>query len=497
MGVDHDGTRAFPEGFLWGAAGAAHQIEGGNTNNDWWEFEHAPGSGCVANQAGTPVIRSTGGPTTSTWSPGWGSVPTGSRWSGAGSSRPKGSSPWPLWTTTAGCGRLSRTGHRPGGHLPPFHQPAWLAGRGSFEALDAPDRFARFVERAGAHLGDLIGWACTINEPNVMGAMGYTVGEYPPGVKDDLIGTLPSTSRWSVPTAWPSRPSGRGPVTSRSASPCRWPRSWPTPAARCSRDMAEDILEDTFLRAAEGDDFVGVQAYTRMHFGPEGLAPDDPSVPQTQMGTEYWPQAVATACDVRRASPGCPVLITESGIASDEDADRIGYIGDGARRRPGCIADGIDVRGYFVWSLLDNFEWNMGFGPKFGLHAVDPTDLRAHGQTERRLAGRGGPGQPSRSGGAVGGPSDQPGPGSASGSCPWVAEEAAIEASTARRALFCELSSRGSFRMAASVEVEVWSSDMMSAAWASISPTERLRAWANDLITPMDGWCRPRSIWLR
>ncbi len=67
-----------------------------------------------------------------------------------------------------------------------FTSPRWLATRGGFEALDAPDRFARFVERSVAHFGDLVGWACTINEPNVVGAMGYTVGDYPPGVKDDL-----------------------------------------------------------------------------------------------------------------------------------------------------------------------------------------------------------------------------------------------------------------------------------------------------------------------
>ena len=61
-----------------------------------------------------------------------------------------------------------------------------VGGAGCFEAPEAPDRFARFVERAGAHLGDVIGMACTINEPNVIGAMGYTIGDYPPGVKDDL-----------------------------------------------------------------------------------------------------------------------------------------------------------------------------------------------------------------------------------------------------------------------------------------------------------------------
>lgn len=139
------------------------------------------------------------------------------------------------------------------------------------------------------------------------------------------------------------------------------------------RDAAEEILEDTFLRATEGDDFVGVQAYTRMHFGPDGPAPDDPSVPQTQLGTEYWPAAVAH-CVRRGASvTGLPVLVTESGIGTEDDTERIAYLDAALRGVHGCIADGVEVRGYFVWSLLDNFEWNLGFGPKFGLHSVDRT----------------------------------------------------------------------------------------------------------------------------
>ena len=67
-----------------------------------------------------------------------------------------------------------------------FTTPLWLAARGGWEAPDAPDCFARFVTRAAAHLGDLIGWACTINEPNVVAVMGYFQGQYPPGVKDDF-----------------------------------------------------------------------------------------------------------------------------------------------------------------------------------------------------------------------------------------------------------------------------------------------------------------------
>jgi beta-glucosidase len=138
------------------------------------------------------------------------------------------------------------------------------------------------------------------------------------------------------------------------------------------RDGAEEMLENVFLRATGGDDFVGVQCYTRMHFGPDGLAPNDPAVPLTQMGDERWPQAVEHT--VRRAASvsGRPVVVTENGIATADDTERIAFLTEALASAHRCLEEGIDLRGYFVWSLLDNFEWHLGYGPKFGLVAVAP-----------------------------------------------------------------------------------------------------------------------------
>ena len=162
------------------------------------------------------------------------------------------------------------------------------------------------------------------------------------------------------------------------------------------RDGAEEMLENVYLRATEGDDFVGVQCYTRMHFGPEGLNPNDPDVPLTQMGDEYWPQCVEHC--VRRAATlsGCPVVVTENGIATADDTERIAYLTEALRSAHRCLEEGIDLRGYFVWSLLDNFEWHLGYGPKFGLVDGGARHLRTATQAERPLV-RGG-----RSDGAVG-----------------------------------------------------------------------------------------------
>ena len=373
MEDDAPGSLAFPDGFLWGAAGAAHQIEGGNTNNDWWEFEHAPSSGCVesSGDACDSYHR---------WRDdldlvddmGLGAYRFSLEWSRIEPAEDEFSlgALDHYRRILAGC---HDRGIVPVVTFHHFTSPRWLAARGAFEALDAPDRFARFVERSAAHLGDLIGWACTINEPNVVGAMGYTVGEYPPGVKDDL------TRHLAVNQAMVR--AHRLAVDVLRSGPGRYPVGLTLSMAEMVadeggevvRDAAEEILEDNFLRATEGDDFVGVQAYTRMHFGPDGPAPDDPSVPQTQLGTENWPAAVPFCVRRAAAVTGLPVLVTESGIGTDDDTERIAYLDAALRGVHGCVTEGIDVRGFFVWSLLDNFEWNLGFGPKFGLHSVDRT----------------------------------------------------------------------------------------------------------------------------
>jgi beta-glucosidase len=376
MTSDRLQTLEFPDGFIWGVAGSAHQIEGGNTNNDWWDFEHAPDSRCAESSGDAcdsyhrwdEDLNLVEGMALGAYrfSLEWSRIePAEGEFSMAALDHYR--------RICAGCHEL---GIVPVVTFHHFTIPSWIAARGGFEASDAPDRFGRFVERTGSHLGDLIGWACTINEPNVIGAMGYTVGDYPPGVKDDLGRHLAVNKSMVRAHRLAVEALRSGPGSFPVGLTLSMAEIVADEGGELTRDMAEDILENTFLNGAAGDDFVGVQAYTRMHFGPTGPGPDDPSVRQTQMGTEFWPQAVEHC--VRRTAKftGLPVLVTESGIATDDDAERIEYIDAVLRGVHNCISDGVDVRGFFVWSLLDNFEWNMGYGPKFGLHAVDRTTFR-------------------------------------------------------------------------------------------------------------------------
>ena len=159
-------------------------------------------------------------------------------------------------------------------------------------------------------------------------------------------------------------------------------------------DAAEEMLENVFLRATGGDDFVGVQCYTRMHFGPDGLAPNDPAVPMTQMGDERWPQAVEHT--VRRAAEvsGRPVVVTENGIATDDDAERIAFVSDALRSAHRCLARGHRPAGLFRLEPARQLRVAPRLRPEVRAGGGGTGHLRAPAQAQRALVRRGGAEQP-------------------------------------------------------------------------------------------------------
>jgi beta-glucosidase len=362
---------SFPDDFVWGTATAAHQIEGGNVNNDWWMWEHNPDSGCVESSGDAcDSLR---------------------RWpedvelvAGMGLGAYRFSLEWSRIEPAEGefsiaaldyyrriCAECHERNIAPVVTFHHFTTPNWLCDRGGWEAADAPEAFARFVSRAAAHLGDLVGWACTINELNLIGVMGYALGSSPPGVKDDFIRHLAVNEAIVRAHRLAVDALRSGPGDFPVGLTLSMDEMVAEPGGEGVLEAAQEILENRFFRATEGDDFIGVQCYSRVHFGAEGQAPNEPGVPVTQMGYEYWPQGVEHCARRAAAMTGVPVLLTESGIATDDDSERIVFLAEVLRGVRRALDDGVDIRGYFVWSLLDNFEWSSGFGPKFGLHSVD------------------------------------------------------------------------------------------------------------------------------
>lgn len=139
--------------------------------------------------------------------------------------------------------------------------------------------------------------------------------------------------------------------------------------ARAEAVWAEEFTH--YLPYIQDDDFLGVQNYTRTLVGPQDDLPVPDGAERTQMGYEYYPQALEHVIRVVAKDFKGDLMVTENGVSCDDDTRRVNFIQaatDGVAR---CIADGIPVKGYFYWSLMDNFEWQMGYRMTFGLIAVD------------------------------------------------------------------------------------------------------------------------------
>jgi beta-glucosidase len=382
----------FPQGFLWGAATAAHQVEGGNINSDAWLLEHVDGT-IYAEPSGDACDHY-------------------NRYAediallaGVGLNAYRFSIEWARVEPEEGEFSLAQLEHyrrmlaachthgiTPLVTLHHFTSPRWLAARGGWESLDSVRLFARYCERVANHLGDLITIACTINELNlgvllqqsgflhsddaIVAARWRKSAARALGVDAEMFSSFPfcvrSRSRDVLLEAHRRgaqalRANGNFPVGMTLAMS----DFQASPGAEAIRDRALAESEDIFLSAARADDYIGVQCYTRQRLGPAGPLPPEPGAEFTQMGYEFWPDAVPTTIRYASARAQVPVIVTENGVASDDDSRRIAYLERALNGVGQCIRDGIDVRGYFYWSMLDNFEWLFGYGPKFGLIAVD------------------------------------------------------------------------------------------------------------------------------
>jgi beta-glucosidase len=125
-----------------------------------------------------------------------------------------------------------------------------------------------------------------------------------------------------------------------------------------------------WLEAARHCDYMGVQVYSRSIVGKRDLPPPK-GAELTQTGMEFYPACVGQVVRYASKETGVPIFVTENGIATEDDTRRVAYIQQALAGLKQAIDDGVDVRGYIAWSLLDNFEWMSGYTPKFGMVAVD------------------------------------------------------------------------------------------------------------------------------
>ena len=429
----------FPEGFVWGVATSAHQIEGafregGRGESIWDRFAAAPGTiadGSDASVACDHYHR---------WREDVGLM----RRLGVGAYRfsiawprivPDGSGP----VNEAGLDfydalvdALLESGIRPFVTLYHWDLPQALQDRGGWSARETAEAFTRYAAAVSMRLGDRVKSWITHNEPWCVATLGHEEGEQAPGHRDPAEalrvahhlllshGWAAEAIRQSAPDAqvgivlnlvpvWPLRNDEADREAARRFDGLfnRWYLD-PLFRGRYPADAVEDRIRRGHLEGTDlpfvlgGDleaistrlDFLGLNYYSRVviQAGAGGEPVAMTVVPQeelTEMGWEVYPQGLyEMLMRLDREYGPETIYITENGAAFADDAEtggripdrrRIDYLRGHVSAAHRAIADGVPLRGYFVWSLLDNFEWAHGYTKRFGLYGVDFI-------TQRRLA---------------------------------------------------------------------------------------------------------------
>jgi len=398
-------TTTFPDGFLWGSATAGHQVEGGNVNADIWPLEWAEPSGFVEPSGDACdhyhrypediALLAAVGLNAYRFSLEWSRI-----------------EPEPGYVSMAALDHYKRmldTCHGLG--VTPiltynhFTLPRWMAGRGGWTYQEAPERFAEFAIRATEHLVDRLSWVCTLTEPNLM-AMLTSTGVIPMGVSErgmqesgldtaaagvggydparyrmGLLGADVATMARAHRLATQAIKSSAGHVKVGWTLALVDMQQAPGGEERWAE--VRRVAQTEWLAVSAEDDFVGVQTYSRNMIGPHGAIEPPAGTPTMQTGWEVYPAALEHTVRLAAEHAAVPVLVTENGMATDDDEARIAYTRSALEGLGRCIADGVDVRGYMHWTFLDNFEWTAGFAKTFGLVAVD---RRTFARTAKRSA---------------------------------------------------------------------------------------------------------------
>lgn len=359
----------FPDGFIWGASTAAHQIEGNNVGSDWWAREHAMNTD----------IREPSGDAADSYNRYEEDIRILAE---SGLHMYRFSLEWARIEPEQGYFSQAQLLHyrrmidvcrkydiEPMVTLNHMTLPLWFAKQGGWLKPDADVYFARYIEHVLPILHD-VKWICTINEPNMVAlTRGGTMGT------DFVASSLPAPDPQISEMLVKAHHKARDVLTALPNAKTGWTIACQAFHAMpgCEAEMEEYQYprEDFFTEAAAGDDFVGVQAYLRTFIGKNGPVPVADNVERTLTGWEYFPPALGIAVrHTWKVSHETPIFVTENGLATTDDRRRIDYTFDALAGLHSAIEDGINVRGYLHWSLLDNYEWGS-FQPTFGLVGWD------------------------------------------------------------------------------------------------------------------------------
>jgi beta-glucosidase len=396
----------FPAHFLWGTATAAHQVEGNNTNNDWWAFEQQPGAIWHDDRSGLACewwrsverdldLMAEMKHTTHRLSVEWSRIePEEGVFDAAAITRYREI-----------LSALRQRGIEPMVTLFHFSSPLWVTGQGGWRNPAVVARFRRFVQHSVEQLGDLVTLWCTINEPNVYAALAYLLGEHAPGEKSmalyfQVLRHLlqAHAAAYRVVHAV----DGNAQVGLVKNVQIFEPLAPDDRAATRVASLLDYLFNEITFRAVEDGrlrrplslgltvhgplvdslDFWGVNYYSRRRVslrrkgsGLDRLLQPTPGAEVSDHGRhgtygEVYPAGMYRV--LKRVSGfGKPIYITENGLPDADDDQRPRFLLTHLAQVQRAIAEGADVRGYYHWSFTDNFEWSEGWALRFGLVALD------------------------------------------------------------------------------------------------------------------------------
>ncbi len=409
----------FPDGFLWGTATAPHQVEGNDDNSDWWDWEQQPGHVHDGTRSGLACdqwhryeedfdLAAAMHTNAHRLGVEWARVePREGEWSSEALAH---------YRTVLQA--LHRRGITPMVTLHHFVNPRWLAARGGWQNAEVVSLFERYVTRVVEALGDLVPLWCTVNEPLGYAYNAFVLGTWPPDMHSISGATTVlrhllqghAAAYRAIHRAQPAAVVGLAHYLRifDPANPASALDRWAAGVRHAAMNAPVwDALVDGEMRYPFGlgahlpevagtFDYFGVNYYhrDRVAFDPRQmgqlfgrtLTPPDWGPGMPFFRGEIYPEGLYRLV-MALASHGKPIYITENGLLDNEDRNRPGYIVGQLRQVHRAIQAGAPVKGYFHWSLLDNFEWAEGFSARFGLVHTDFATQRRTMKQSGRLYG--------------------------------------------------------------------------------------------------------------
>lgn len=392
-------TRKFPDGFLWGSATSSHQVEGG-TDNDWTEWEKAPGHVLDGNRSGLACdhydryeedfdIAKSLNQNAHRLSIEWSRIePVEGKWDMDEVVHYRKV----LEALKARDMKIMLTCWH-------FTLPKWFAAAGGWESPDAINRFVRYVDFLAAEYGDLVDQWVTINEPMVYLLQSYGAGVWPPGVANKLRSvhvfgkmTIAHRRAYKIIHKTLGARLGRKAMVGIAQNVITFEPYRKQSIADALFVWAADRMFNHQFFIWSGfftHDYIGINYYFhyRVAYRPTKIAQFFYEVhtenrETSDLGWEINAPAIFDAI-MGMARYKKPIIISEHGVANADDGKRPRIIVAALKEVYHAIKAGVDIRGYYHWSLMDNFEWEKGYTGRFGLVAIDYATMK---RTPRRSA---------------------------------------------------------------------------------------------------------------